>query len=163
MQLAEIELNSPPSGCPSGSRDTAGHLEEVLAELDPGPTVQRQLDTAYCVQRSTQLLAGHAVDADENAIYRLALWTVLELKWPLLARHLRRRPQDLDHLGKETAPQGLDRDLEPVLADPVAGRLADGFRGVKLAATDIVRFTAPLRPGPVDHSHVDDKRTPAAA
>ena len=153
MQLAEIELNPPDSGQRSQSRDTARQLDQLLAELDPGPAVQRQLAAAYCVKRSTQLLAGHAVDADEHAIYRLALWTILDLKWPLLASHLRRRPQDLEHLGKETTPTGIEADLELVLAEPVARRLADGFGDVQLAAKDIVKFTAPLRPRSPSHEH----------
>ena len=78
LRLAEIELDTADSGPRSPCRDL--HLDQLLAELDPGPAVQRQLATAYCVQRSTQLLAGHAVDADSAAIHRLALWTILDLE-----------------------------------------------------------------------------------
>jgi hypothetical protein len=163
MQFAEIELKPAESGERPQCWDTARHLDQVLAELDPGPAVQRQLATAYCVKRSTQLLAGHAVDADKNAIYRLALWTILDLKWPLLADHLRRRPQDLEHLGNETGPAGIDAELERVFTDPVAHRLADGFGGVKLCGKDIIRFTMPLRPGARSHGVLQDLRPPAAA
>jgi KAP family P-loop domain len=163
MQLAEIELKPLDSSERPQCPDTARHLDQLLAELDPGPAVQRQLATAYCVKRSTQLLAGHEVDADENAIYRLALWTILDLKWPLLANHLRRRPQDLEHLGKETGPASIDAELELVFTDPVAHRLADGFGGVKLCAKDIVRFTMPLRLGSRSQGDRQDLRTPAAA
>jgi hypothetical protein len=155
LQLAEIELGPPDSALRPHCPDTARHLEEVLAELDPGPAVKRQLATAYCVKRSTQLLAGHAVDHDKHAIRRLALWTILDLKWPLLASHLSRRPQDLDHLGTETPPAEIEGDLRLVLADPVAARLAHGVAGVRLAGEDIERFTAPLRlhlPSQVDLS-----------
>jgi KAP family P-loop domain len=158
MRLAEIELGSSDSAPRSPRRDTAMQLDQLLAELDPGPAVQRQLATAYCVQRSTQLLAGHAVDSGSDAIHRLALWTILDLKWPLLTSYLRRRPQDLEHLGKETAPPGIDADLALVLPDPVARRLADGPLGVNLRAKDIVRFTEPLRPGSAGgHSTCDSK------
>jgi hypothetical protein len=163
MQLAEIELDPPDSGQRTQSRDTARHLAQALAELDPGPAVQRQVATAYCVKRSTQLLAGHEVDADEHVIHRLALWTILDLKWPLLASHLKRRPQDLDYLMKESAPTGIDADLERVFTHPVAHRLAHGLAGVKLAAKDIVKFTAPLRPRSPSDDDLKDRRTPAAA
>jgi hypothetical protein len=162
-RLAKIELEPPHRARRPQSRDTARQLDQLLAELDPGPAVQRQLATAYCVKRSMQLLAGHAVDADNHAIYRLALWTIVDLKWPLLANHLQRRPQDLEHLGKETAPTGLDADLGRALADPVARRLADGFRGVRLAAEDIVKFTVPLRPRSPSRGDLQDRRTQAAA
>jgi hypothetical protein len=163
LQLAEIELNPPDSALGPQCPDTARHLEEVLAELDPGPAVKRQLATAYCVKRSTQLLAGHAVDADEQAIRRLALWTILDLKWPLLANHLCRRPQDLDHLGTETPPPEIKRDLRLVLADPVAARLAHGVAGVRLAAKDIERFTAPLRLHLPSRGDLHGRSTPLAA
>jgi hypothetical protein len=163
MQLAEIELNPSDSAPRSRCPDTARHLAQVVGELDPGPAVKRQLATAYCVKRSTQLLAGHAVDADDHAIQRLALWTILDLKWPLLASHLSRRPQDLEHLGKETAPPGIDEDLKLVLADPVARRLAHGVAGVKLVAEDIAKFTDPLRPHLPAQAALLGRSTPLAA
>jgi KAP family P-loop domain len=141
-QLAEIELASDPR---CQTTDTAQQLDHLLALLDPGPAVQRQLETAYCVTRTQQLLAGHAVDADEHAIARLGLWTILELKWPLLADHLSRHPHDLEHLVKETAPHGIDADLKLVFEEPLARELALGVAGLKLTAQDIERFTTPLQ------------------
>ena len=140
-QLAEIELESDPRCQPT---DTAEQLDRLLAVLDPGPAVQRQLETAYCVNRTQQLLAGHAVDADERAIARLGLWTILQLKWPLLADHLSRRPHDLEHMVSETAPHGIDADLKRVFEEPLARELALGVADVKLTAGDIKRFTTPL-------------------
>ena len=145
-QLADIELDpdrDPPQR--RQCRDTARQLDELLAALDPGTAVQRQLDVAYCVKRTTQLLAGHDVDDDDNAIYRLGLWTILELKCPLLAQHLSRHPTDIQHLGQETMPERVDADLKLVFTHPAARRIANGFR-VRLTANDIVRFTTPLEP-----------------
>jgi KAP family P-loop domain len=157
-QLAEIELRSDPRRQPT---DTSQQLDQLLALLDPGPAVQRQVATAYCVNRTTQLLAGHAVDADEHAIYRLGLWTILELKWPLLANHLSRHPGDLEHIAKHTAPAGVDADLRLVFDDPVARRLTGGVCDVNLTPVDIERYTMPLphRTPPI----AAFERTPAAA
>ena len=158
QQLAEIELRSNRYHCPT---DTAQHLSTLLAALDPGPAVQRQVATAYCVNRTTQLLAGHAVDADKHAIYRLGLWTILELKWPLLANHLTRHPGDLRHIGEHTVAAEIDADLQLVFDDPMARRLARGVCGVRLTPADIERFTTPL----CDHVEniVDAERMRAAA
>ena len=83
-------------------------------------------------------------------------------KWPLLASHLRRRPQDLVHLGEETPATDIEAELALVFADPVAQRLADGLPGVKLTADDIVRFSAP--PGRARPRVMTVRlRTPAAA
>jgi KAP family P-loop domain len=157
-QLAEIELKSDPRRQPT---DTSRQLDQLLAVLDPGPAVQRQVATAYCVTRTTQLLAGHAVDADEHAISRLGLWTILELKWPLLANHLSRCPDDLEHIARHTAPGGIDADLKLVFDDPMARQLTSGVCGVKLTAADIEQFTTPLpcRAQPL----TDFERSPAAA
>jgi hypothetical protein len=146
MRLADLELKD------DGARrrqclDTARHLDELLAHLDPGPAVQRQLDVAYCVKRTTQLLAGHEIDDDADAIYRLGLWTTLELKWPFLGEHLSRHPADLAHLVRGTVPEGIGDDLAVVFTHPAARRLADGFR-VHLSAADVERFTTPRRDSP---------------
>jgi hypothetical protein len=143
-QLAEIEL----AGNPRERRqclDTARRLDELLAALDPGTAVQRQLDVAYCVKRTTQLLAGHEVDDDDHAIYRLGLWTILQLRWPYLAQHLTLHPKDIQHLGGDTTPQGVDDDLKLVFAHPTARRIANHFY-VRLTAGDIVKFTTPVEP-----------------
>jgi hypothetical protein len=143
-QLAEIELAGDlrhRRQC----RDTALHLDELLAVLDPGTAVQRQLDVAYCVKRTTQLLAGHEIDHDAKAIYRLGLWTILDLRWPFLTEHLRRHPTDIQHLGNETTLERIDEDLKLVFTHPAARRVANGFP-VRLTANDIVKFTTPLDP-----------------
>jgi hypothetical protein len=85
------------------------------------------------------------VDDDDDAIYRLGLWTILQLKWPFLAEHLSRHPTDIQHLGHETTPERVDEDLKLVFTHPAARRIANGFR-VRLTANDIVKFTTPLEP-----------------
>jgi hypothetical protein len=146
--LARIQIADAAPG--RRCSDTARDLDKLLAELDPGLVVRRQLDTAYCVQRTTQLLGGHAVKAGDDAVCRLGLWTILDLRWPLLTNHLRRHPGDLEHLAAGTTPEGIDGDLEEVFGDPVAQRVARGFEHVTLSADDIRMFTAPLRPAGVE-------------
>lgn len=104
---------------PGARFDTNDQLEQLLADLDPGPVIRRQLETAYCVSRATQLLAGHAVDTDQDAIYRLGLWTLIELKWPELASHLTRSPHDLDRIARETGPDTIAPEFRLALEDPV--------------------------------------------
>jgi hypothetical protein len=159
LRLARIELKGD-SRTRRQCLDTARELDELLAVLDPGTTVQRRLDTAYCVMRTTQLLAGHAVDDDDDAICRLGLWTILEVSWPLLAEHLTRHPADVEHLGADRSPDGMDEKLAAVLAHPVARRLAGGVGGVRLRPADVERFTTALR-APRHARNVSDRRAPA--
>jgi hypothetical protein len=159
MALARIELEGD-SRVRRQCLDTARDLDELLAVLDPGPTAQRRLDTAYCVARTTQLLAGHEVDDDADAISRLGLWTILEVSWPLLAEHLAGEPAHVEHLADEGVPAGMDPKLAVVFMNPVARRLADGVRGVYLTAADIEKFTTPLR-APRNVRRIDDRRAVA--
>ena len=159
LRLAEIELDTADSGPRSPCRDL--HLDQLLAELDPGPAVQRQLATAYCVQRSTQLLAGHAVDADSAAIHRLASGRSSTWKWP---------PWPATCAGAcrtsytwEETPRRTSR-LSSHWCSPI--RWPSGSRTVswgQATADDIVRFSAPLRPRSSSRDDLHDWRTPAAA
>lgn len=129
---------------PGARFDTKDQLAQLLADLDPGPVIRRQLETAYCVSRATQLLAGHAVDTDEDAIYRLALWTLIDLKWPDLASHLTRFPHDLERTARAAFPDTVAPQLRLVFDDPVARRLTHRVLDGRLEPQDIVRFTTPL-------------------
>lgn len=145
-QLVAIELGAGTKGVSRPRRQclqTARILDGLLAELAPGPVVQRQIDSAYCVSRTTQLLAGHEVDDDADAIARLALWTILALRWPLLAAHLTRHPEQISDFQNDCRPQ--DTDLAAVLDDRVALDLITGVGDVQLRQSDIERFTQPMR------------------
>jgi KAP family P-loop domain len=141
-RLAELEADARAK---EHRRRTPPQLDDLLAELDPGPIVQRQLETAYCVNRTAQLLAGHAVDTDEHALYCLGLWTILELKWPLLAAHLSCHPTDLATLARQpAAKQDADTDLARVLEDPMIARIKQGVCGASVTVRLIEQMTTPL-------------------
>ena len=147
-RLVRIELGTAGGGArvPHPRRqclETAGVLDRLLAELAPGPVVQRQIDSAYCVSRTTQLLAGHEVDDDPDAIARLALWTILALRWPLLAAHLGRHPAQISDFRNDCRPD--EEDLAAVLDDRVAHHLITGVGDVQLCQPDIERFTQPMK------------------
>ena len=125
--------------------DTGDVLSALIATADLGPVVAKRLETAYCVQRTSQLLGGHAVDADgRDAIRRLAIWTMLGLRWPQLAKHLSASPMHLEHLRRGEAPDGVNSDIAPVFSHPAARRLVAGLDVRGLTADDICRFTVPL-------------------
>ncbi|MBA3746255.1 MAG: hypothetical protein H0W96_02020 [Solirubrobacterales bacterium] len=145
-RLVLIELGRGANDEPRPRRqclETARVLDGLVAELAPGPVVQRQIDSAYCVSRTTQLLASHEVDEDADAIARLALWTILELRWPRLAAHLTRHPDQISDFQNGRTPE--DDDLAAVLDDRAAHDLITGAGNVRLCQADIERFTQPLK------------------
>ena len=157
VRLGEIELRSERRQCD----DTVRELAELVAAADLGPIVSKQIEAAYCVQRTSQLLGGHAVDHDPLAIRRLGLWTMLMLRWPLLGERLVAFPQELESLRDGKAPGGVDDALTPVFGDRAAVRLAVGLDDVQITPGDIRRFTLPVEDLQAEGGHDDDE--PAAA
>jgi hypothetical protein len=141
-RLGELEVDTgrPLRQC----GDTGKVLQRLRLEADLGGVIDKRLDTSYCVHRTSLLLGGHAVGADKGAIARLGMWTMLGLRWPLLAAHLTRAPEHLLALRAGAVPEGVGDELAPVFDDPAATRLARGIDGVQLDPQDIRDFTTPL-------------------
>jgi KAP-like P-loop domain-containing protein len=124
--------------------DAEQALTELTEELEPGPIVARHLYAAYCVQRTLQLLAGHDVDDGPLAIKRLGVWTIITLRWPLLADDLERYPSHLAALRDGVAPDGVDEALAPVFRLPEAKALGELAESIQLDEDEVKRFTGPL-------------------
>jgi hypothetical protein len=137
-RIGELEVDAEDNLCLDTERD----LAELVEAVAPGPGVARQVRTAYCVQRTRQLLGGHPLDVDEQAIRRLGMWTILDLRWPVLAHYLARHPDDLGALRSQQSPQDASDDLQQVFADPEAARLIDVWPGAELTPDGVRRFTA---------------------
>jgi hypothetical protein len=136
-RLGKLDADSDERLC----FDAARHLSELINAVAPGPTVAKQLRTGYCVQRTTQLLGGHPIDEDPDAVHRLALWTILDLRWPLLARHVVRYPDHVRLLSRQQAPADVCDELEEVFNDPEAARLTNGWPGADLDPDSVRRFS----------------------
>lgn len=132
-----------------GCTYTENVLDELQRTIAPGHGV-RNLFVAYCVERTSQLLGGHQVDSDPNAIKRLGLWTVLTLRWPCLADDLARCPFRVQALYDGVAPDGASPDLKELYNLPEMRRFCSEAMAVALDAAAIQRFTkAPYdSPGP---------------
>jgi hypothetical protein len=139
-RLGEIDVDSETGLCGVAE---AG-LRELVGHVDASNVPMARLRTAYCVQRTAQLVGGHAIDCDEDAVHRLGLWTLLSLRWPVLARHLARHPQDVAALRAGCTPDGVGDELRAVFEAGEAGALADGWGAVSLGEREIRRFSRPL-------------------
>ncbi|HEX8262948.1 MAG TPA: P-loop NTPase fold protein [Allosphingosinicella sp.] len=82
--------------------DTEHRLQPFAPLLEPNPRAMKRLVNAYGMQQATLLLAGRSAPAEA-----LARWTILELRWPLLADFLASRPNLVERL---RAPLG-ENDL----------------------------------------------------
>ena len=93
------------------------------------------------------LLGGHAFDDDDAAIRRLGLWTILGLRWPLLADQLALRPAWIEHLAAGRAPDGASAEIGAVYALPEARRLGELAEAAGLDRDAVTRFTIPIEIG----------------
>jgi hypothetical protein len=125
-------------------QDTETELRELTADAEPGPSIVRHLVAAYCVQRTAMLLGGHAFDADAGAIRRLGLWTILGLRWPLLADQLVLTPSWIERLAEGRAPDGASAEIGAVYALPEARRFGELASSAGLDGAAVTRFTTPI-------------------
>ena len=82
-------------------------LEKFAALLDPNPRAMKRFVNAFGVARVVLTLENRLVPTNS-----LALWTILESRWPLLADHLRLHPEDVRFVGNvKEAPLNMPEDL----------------------------------------------------
>lgn len=67
--------------------ETEHRLRRYVDMLEPNPRAMKRLVNAYGMHQATLFLAGRSCPPDA-----LARWTILELRWPLLADFLANRP-----------------------------------------------------------------------
>jgi len=123
--------------------DTSRCLADLVNIVQPGATTTRQLRTGYCVQRTIQFLGGHEIEKGHAAIYKLGLWTILSLRWPLLAEHLARHPEHLQDLKRQRPPDEIGDELTEVFPDPEAAALTVACADAVVTCKDVIRFTSP--------------------
>ena len=114
------------------------HRLQVFSELlEPNPRSMKRLVNAYAMHQATLLLAG--LDAAPGP---LARWTILELRWPLLADFLAMRPDCVDSLSSAIAdgePPHVPSGLRSLFGDlHVADVVGDSTLSDRLT-TDAVK------------------------
>lgn len=97
------------------------HVLGPLAPLlEPNPRAMKRLVNAYSVNRALATLAHVSITRDH-----LALWTILSLQYPRLARFLEANPGMVDRIGGDSPP-----DVDPQLAGLFTDdRVVDIVRG----------------------------------
>jgi hypothetical protein len=111
---------------PEAQRETQKHLLEGFADLlEPNPRSMKRLVNAYGLHQATHFLEHRHVPPDA-----LARWTLIELRWPLLADHLSSHPESLGALG--TDGEGVPAALRPLFKDAEVAAVLRGGAGAPL-------------------------------
>ena len=91
-------------------------LSRFAPLLEPNPRAMKRLVNAYGVERALQIIGGHSTALDYPR-ERLALWTILKSRWPLLADFLADEPDTIEQLKKgEVPPEVAAAAARPYLA-----------------------------------------------
>jgi hypothetical protein len=108
-------------------------LDDFSQLLEDNPRAMKKLVNAYGIQRHMQVLEGRNLSGDERQLRQLALWTILSLRWPLLAEYLAEHPDEIAAVGsrrRRTLRDDLTPELERLFRDDAVCRVVAG-RGVR--------------------------------
>ncbi len=102
---------------PGAQRRTRHALEPYAGMLDPTPRAMKRFVMAYSMLRAVRTAEGSVV-----GIGPLALWTILQTRWPTLAEHLQATPSAvrLFALPADQIPHSTPAELRALFAEPPA-------------------------------------------
>ncbi len=106
-------------------RERARHVLQRFAPLlEPNPRAIKRLVNAYAYNQAVNLISERDVE-----IGALVRWTILETRWPHLAHHLERHPEDIDTIEQSTPPSVEDELLRPLWHDAEVVSVVKGSTG----------------------------------
>lgn len=130
---------------PDAKRETEHRLRHFADMLEPNPRSMKRLVNAYALHQATHFLEKRSVSPEA-----LARWTIVELRWPLLAEAFAGNPELVSRMasGKKMGDGLVQDDLMPLLADGAVRYVLfdDEDRGGVLdekAIREITRSTSP--------------------
>jgi hypothetical protein len=104
-------------------------LDDFSSLLEDNPRAMKKLVNAYGIQRHMQVLEGRNLHGDERQLRQLALWTILALRWPLLADYLAEHPSEVALIGSPTRREPKDDltvELERLFRDDAVRQVVEG-------------------------------------
>ncbi|HEX9029076.1 MAG TPA: hypothetical protein VF823_07870, partial [Anaerolineales bacterium] len=111
---------------------TTYFLQDFSLLLEPNPRAMKRLVTAYGIYRALALLTDISLVENLDKRKQLALWTIVLLRWPLLAEYLEKYPDKADLLsGAQTGPMqdtAID-ELRPLFENEDVKRVFQGDGG----------------------------------
>ena len=97
---------------PEARKETEHRLQPFAGLLEPNPRAMKRLVNAYGLHQASNFLEGRDVPAGA-----LARWTIIELRWPLLAEYLAVRPEYVKTLATGILCDDVPEALKPLFFD----------------------------------------------
>ena len=86
-----------------------------------------RLVNAYGISRSVEVLNFKNLSGSRTAQQRRALWTILNLRWPLLGAWFAAHPDDIRCVGSDQPqPSAMGPELRSLLTDPAVVSVVQG-------------------------------------
>lgn len=94
-EAAIVRLAEPDVG-----ENTEEHILKQFADLmESNPRAMKRFANSYGVQMAMDIMRGGSMETE-----KLALWTIILLRWPLLAEFLEEHPEMVEFIGNESIP-----------------------------------------------------------
>ncbi len=98
-------------------------LQPFVPLLEDNPRSLIRLVNSYSIRRSLSTLVGIRISQQE-----LALWTILDMRWPELSEYLEENPSKVNFIGKEQSvlEQEVPRKLRPLFMNKDVKKVVEG-------------------------------------
>ena len=125
--------------------DVSLHTEHALSKfallMEPNPRAMKRLVNAYGVQRAIATLVGVNIVMEQ-----LALWTIIVLRWPLLAEYLEKHPEMVEFIGNTLQDDALESEyMRNLFQDEEVCNVIKGKGADTCLDADAIRSCAYLR------------------
>jgi hypothetical protein len=124
-------------------------LQDFEDLLDPNPRAMKRLVNAYGFESRLRLLESDWIEEDLAASQKLALWTIVKLRWPALGDYLTNHPEQVAKVGPKTPLGSIPVGLRPYFRDADVRRVVSGEAADLDVRLDADSLQAMVRPAPV--------------
>ncbi len=118
---------------PAARKETEHLLQPFVDLLEPNPRAMKRFVNAYALRKAIALLGDCDIEREP-----LVLWTLMELRWPVLADYLTDHPEMVEKIGSEPEPDGIPPDVRKLFTDSDVVAVVQGNDPVKSPALDKV-------------------------
>lgn len=98
--------------------------------MEPNPRAIKRLVTFYGVLRAIAILSDEQIISDLSKRNQLALWTIVRMRWPLLADYLEEYPQYLTNFKTGKSNKNIHADVKDLVKDQDVMDVLSG-KGIK--------------------------------
>jgi hypothetical protein len=127
QRVARAEAAAIVLSTPGLERERERALKPFAPLLDPNPRAMKRLVNAYGIGRSVEVLNFRNLSGSRTSQQRRALWTILNLRWPLLGEWFATHTDDIKCVGgDEPPPPTMQPELQSLSTNPAVISVVQG-------------------------------------